>query len=163
MNGDSFTTISGPIGWIRIAGDDRGISAILFAEEDGGSSEDVPIIVKQCAAQLREYFEGCRKEFDLKLRPLGTDFQITVWNALQGIPFGVTRSYRELAAAIRNEKAIRAVGAANGQNKINIVVPCHRVIGSNGDLTGYGGELWRKKWLLDHEHAIQYGRQAQLF
>jgi methylated-DNA-[protein]-cysteine S-methyltransferase len=86
-----------------------------------------------------------------------------VWNALLGIPFGVVRSYKDVALALKKENAIRAVGAANGQNRLNIIIPCHRVIGSNGDLTGYGGELWRKKWLLEHERSVEYGKQASLF
>ncbi|MEM7037830.1 MAG: methylated-DNA--[protein]-cysteine S-methyltransferase, partial [Bacteroidota bacterium] len=96
-------------------------------------------------------------------QPAGTKFQVSVWNALLGIPFGQTRSYKQVALAIRNEKAVRAVGAANGQNPVSLIIPCHRVIGANGSLTGYGGELWRKEWLLKHEHGIAYGTQGNLF
>jgi methylated-DNA-[protein]-cysteine S-methyltransferase len=107
--------------------------------------------------QLEEYFAGKRRDFDLPLRPQGTDFQQRVWRALTEIPYGVTWSYGELARRIGNPNASRAVGLANGQNPISILVPCHRVIGANGSLTGYGGGLERKRWLLAHE-----GLQQQL-
>ena len=110
-----------------------------------------------------EYFAKQRRTFELKLKPVGTIFQKEVWTVLQTIPFGITRSYLDVALAMKNEKATRAVGAANGQNKLNIVVPCHRVIGSDGSLTGYGGELWRKEWLLNHEREQVYGKQESLF
>jgi methylated-DNA-[protein]-cysteine S-methyltransferase len=158
-----FTSIHSPVGYLKIEGDDLGVTAIKFLDENPGASEFVPETLAQCALQLQQYFEGTRKTFDVKLRPKGTDFQRSVWNALLGIPFGVTRSYKDVALALKNEGAIRAVGAANGQNKLNIIVPCHRVIGSNGDLTGYGGELWRKRWLLAHEQGLSYGQQGSLF
>jgi O-6-methylguanine DNA methyltransferase len=101
--------------------------------------------------QLNEYFEGNRKDFDLPIFFVGTDFQKKAWDALTTIPYGQTRSYKQQAALINNPKAVRAIGNANNKNKISIVVPCHRVIGSNGKLVGYGGELWRKEWLLKFE------------
>ena len=108
-------------------------------------------IIDNCISQLKEYFAGLRYSFDLMLDPQGTEFQRTVWHELYKIPYGVTISYHELSKRILNEKAVRAVGAANGKNPISIIIPCHRVIGANGKLVGYGGGLWRKKWLLEHE------------
>lgn len=110
-------------------------------------------VLVRTAAQLAEYFAGERQAFDLPLGPLGTSFQQRVWRALTRIPYGETRSYGELARSIGRPAASRAVGAANGRNPIPIIVPCHRVIGANGDLTGYGGGLPIKRWLLDHERG----------
>lgn len=117
-------------------------------------------IIQECQAQLKAYFSGTLKAFDLPLRPSGTDFQKEVWQALQEIPYGQTISYMTLSKRLGNVKAIRAVGHANGQNPLAIIVPCHRVIGSDGSLTGYAGGLWRKKWLLQHEGALL---QKELF
>lgn len=110
-------------------------------------------VLARAAAQLAEYFAGERRDFDLPLSPSGTEFQLAVWRALARIPFGTTWSYGELARAIGRPSASRAVGAANGRNPLSIVLPCHRVIGSNGELTGYGGGLPMKRWLLEHERA----------
>jgi len=118
-----------------------------------------PIMV-ECERQLTAYFEGERKAFDLPFQQEGSAFQQQVWAELLHIPFGRTISYMELSKRIKNVKAIRAVGTANGSNAISIVVPCHRVIGSNGNLTGYSGDLWRKKWLLDHEGKFANGIQT---
>ncbi|MCW3122701.1 MAG: ada [Flavipsychrobacter sp.] len=114
--------------------------------------------------QMTEYFTGQRKEFDVPLNLLGTPFQVSVWQGLLQIPYGETRSYKKQSIFLGNEKAIRAVAGANGENGIAIIIPCHRVIGENGSLTGYGGGLQRKKWLLDHErkHSGKTG-QAELF
>ena len=101
--------------------------------------------------ELEEYFEGKRKEFTVQLFTLGTDFQQSVWKKLQAIKYGDTRSYKQQAVSIGKPNAVRAVANANGMNRIAIIIPCHRVIGDDGNLTGYGGGLWRKKWLLDHE------------
>jgi methylated-DNA-[protein]-cysteine S-methyltransferase len=115
-------------------------------------------------AQLDEYFEGKRKKFDLLLEPMGTDFQKKVWKHLVKVPFGKTASYLDVAMALGEMKATRAVGSANGRNPIVIIIPCHRVIGSNGSLTGYGGGMWRKEWLLKHEGVLKEGpRQMELF
>ncbi len=116
-------------------------------------------VIKKCIKQLDEYFSGKRKRFDLRLTFSGSAFQRQVWNELLNIPYGKNISYLTLSKRIENIKAIRAVGTANGSNKICIVVPCHRVIGSDGSLVGYGGDLWRKKWLLDHEAKIAHGVQ----
>ncbi|HLF65893.1 MAG TPA: methylated-DNA--[protein]-cysteine S-methyltransferase, partial [Saprospiraceae bacterium] len=107
--------------------------------------------------QLDEYFKGTRKKFDLPLYTPGTDFQQAVWRELQTIPYGTTRSYKEQSIAINIPDAVRAVANANGMNRIAIIIPCHRVIGSDGQLTGYGGGLWRKKWLLEHEMKYKQG------
>ena len=152
-----------PIGWLKIEGNDDGITAIAYVDED--PREEVPVYphLENARDQLQEYFAGKRKSFDLELAPEGTEFQVLVWNALKGIDFGKTASYADVAQAIQNENAVRAVGAANGKNPISIVVPCHRVIGASGQLTGYAGELWRKKWLLDHEAKFTAGYQHSLF
>jgi AraC family transcriptional regulator of adaptative response/methylated-DNA-[protein]-cysteine methyltransferase len=115
-------------------------------------------IVNTTISQLEEYFNGTRKVFDLPLHTPGTDFQNAVWNELRTIPYGTTRSYKQQSIAIKMPDAIRAVASANGMNRIAIVIPCHRVIGSDGKLTGYGGGLWRKKWLLDHEMQHKQGK-----
>ena len=120
----------------------------------------IPEVLEDAAYQFKEYFEGARQQFDLKLNPTGTDFQKKVWDALLKIPFGKTISYLELSKQLGDVKAIRAVASANGKNPLWIVVPCHRVIGSNGDLTGYAGGLHRKKWLLEHESPA---KQITLF
>jgi methylated-DNA-[protein]-cysteine S-methyltransferase len=114
-----------------------------------------------CARQFDEYFAGTRKEFNLITDPKGTPFQESVWKELLNIPYGFTISYLELSRRLNHEKAIRAVGSANGKNPINIIIPCHRVIGMDGSLTGYGGGLWRKKWLLEHE-AKYAGKEMQI-
>ncbi len=142
--------IQSPVGILEISGSEAGIRSILFMD-NASEQTQVPLCLQECVKQLNEYFEGNRKEFDLKLDPEGTEFRLKVWEKLQQIPFGKTISYLELARMTGSEANTRAVGNANGKNKINIVVPCHRVIGSNGKLTGYGGGLWRKEILLIHE------------
>ena len=114
----------------------------------------------QCVEQLIQYFHGERRIFEFPVHQEGTLFQEKVWNELIGIPFGKTISYLELSRRLGDPKAIRAAASANGKNNIVIVVPCHRVIGSNNDLVGYGGGIWRKKWLLEHEAKIAYGIQT---
>jgi len=142
--------IHSSVGTIEICGSEKGIRSILFLETDFEVST-ITDCLNDCVNQLTEYFDGNRKHFDLTLDPQGTDFQLKVWEQLKLIPFGKTISYRELARMTGNESNTRAVGNANGKNKLNIVVPCHRVIGSNGKLTGYGGGLWRKEILLKFE------------
>ena len=143
------------IGLLEITGTKASIKAVNFVEaeasEDSLKQTDLPPLIATCLSQFAEYFRGERQEFSLELDPEGTDFQNAVWHQLTTIPYGQTVSYLDIAKRVGNEKAVRAVGAANGQNKISIIVPCHRVIGSNGQLTGYGGGLWRKAWLLNHE------------
>jgi len=144
-------TLETPIGALQIAGTEAGISAITFLDDPAPASESIPPDLAECARQLEEYFAGTRKEFTFELLPQGTPFERRVWAHLLDIPFGETRTYMQIAEALGDPKSIRAVGRANGRNPIAIVVPCHRVIGSNGDLVGYGGGLWRKEWLLSHE------------
>ena len=144
--------IKTPLGITLIEGDTNGISKISVKEDAEGFSTEIPSALKEATLQLQEYFEGKRKEFSFKLNPKGTDFQQRVWQELLKIPFGKTTSYLELSKQLGDVKAIRAVAAANGKNPLWIVVPCHRVIGSDGSLTGYAGGLWRKKWLLEHEN-----------
>ncbi len=143
-----------PIGVIEIIGTDETICSIMFSE--GGSvtnrkQEETPEFLLDCFDQLEQYFKGERHEFTFPFTFEGTDFQKTVWNALAKIAYAETVSYKDIAVSIGNEKAVRAVGTANGKNKLSIVIPCHRIIGSNGKLTGYAGGLWRKEWLLQHE------------
>ena len=140
-----------PLGTAVIEGGENGITSISITEEKVDTSEVIPTSLKDAVAQLKEYFSGTRQDFDLKLNPEGTNFQKEIWKQLRAIPFGTTTSYLELSKAFGNPKAIRAVAAANGKNPLWIVVPCHRVIGTDGSLTGYAGGLWRKKWLLEHE------------
>ena len=139
-----------PIGFAELQGDENGLCSISVLEENKPLGI-IPEVLEDAVYQLKEYFEGSRKQFDLKLNPKGTDFQKKVWQKLQEIPYGKTISYLELSKRLGDPKAIRAVAAANGKNPLWIVVPCHRVIGSNGDLVGYAGGLYRKKWLLGHE------------
>ena len=146
--------IHSPVGTIEICGSENGIRSILFLDSDFVASP-IPGCLSECVNQLTEYFAGSRKQFDLTIDPQGTDFQLKVWEQLKLIPFGKTISYLELARMTGNASNTRAVGNANGKNKINIVVPCHRVIGSNGKLTGYGGGLWRKEILLRFEMGDQ--------
>jgi methylated-DNA-[protein]-cysteine S-methyltransferase len=115
------------------------------------SDAELPFCLKECVKQIDEYFKGKRENFFLNLQPQGTDFQRSVWRQLEKIPYGKTVSYREIAGAIGKPDACRAVGNANGRNPIALVIPCHRVIGSDGSLTGYGGGLWRKRWLIGFE------------
>jgi len=149
-----------PLGVANIAATARGVCRLALDEEAATSPTSAldPAAEEHCERAeraLREYFAGERSDFgDLELDPEGTDFQRRVWNALLEIPFGVTRSYGELAQAVGSPGAARAVGLANGSNPLWIVIPCHRVIGSDGSLTGYGGGLDRKRWLLEHEGAV---------
>ena len=150
MNENFTTYYRSPIGLIEIAGSDNGIASVLFVDREAEEGL-VPACLHPCVTQLCEYFKGDRKEFTLKLDLHGTAFQQRIWRELLKIPFGRTLSYLDVATAIGNRKSLRAVGNANGRNPICIIVPCHRVIGADGSLTGYGGGLWRKRWLLEFE------------
>jgi len=150
---------SSPIGALEITAGEIGIVSVLFVEgqaEDPHGTITSPIVI-ETIRQLDEYFQGERKIFDLPLEPQGTAFQLQVWEQLQLIPFGKTFSYFDIARQMSNTGAIRAVGAANGSNPVAIIIPCHRVIGADGRLTGYAGGLWRKEWLLRHENALPQG------
>ncbi len=151
-----------PTGLVEIKGTEEAVFSILFIDVDVRvpSNSKAPDAVKKCLKQLDEYFTGKRKTFDFAMDQEGTLFQKKVWNELLNIPYGKTISYMELSRRIGDTKAIRAVGTTNGKNQLSIVVPCHRVIGSDGSLTGYGGGLWRKKWLLEHELKYSAGVQV---
>lgn len=143
-----------PLGRIELRADDAGLKVVIFLDEGAPEqTEHKPNhpTLKAAAKQLKEYFAGDRKEFDLPLTPIGTEFQQRVWKELGSIPWGETTSYMKLAETVGNRLTIRAVGGANGKNPIAIIIPCHRVIGADGKLTGYAGGLWRKQWLLEHE------------
>ena len=141
-----------PIGTAKIVGDEDGISAVSVIDDAMETSAEIPAILQDCVQQLDEYFKGTRKQFNLKLNPQGTDFQKRVWEELLLVPFGKKRTYLAQSKQLGNVKAIRAVASANGKNPIWIIIPCHRIIGSDGSLTGYAGGIWRKKWLLEHEN-----------
>ena len=149
-----------PLGYIKILGNKDGLVSISILNSEEKITDIIPIELQDCVHQLNEYFEGKRTQFDLQLNPEGTVFQKKVWKLLQTIPYGKTMSYLQLSQQIGDVKAIRAVANANGRNPIWIVVPCHRVIGSNGNLTGYAGGLQRKQWLLEHESPY---KQQSLF
>ena len=146
-----------PIGIIEVIGDGESITEIHFCDcEISEASEiykikDIPFYIDDCIKQLSEYFDKKRKTFDLKLNPKGTEFQKKVWNELLKIPYGETRSYKDIAENIGNPKAVRAVGGANNKNPIAICIPCHRVIGKSGKLVGYAGGLDKKEYLLNIE------------
>lgn len=167
MESTLYTThISSPLGPIQISGTDQGITAVRFCDEEPEAipaDAAFPGCMRACVQQLEEYFAGKRQDFDVPLAPQGTAFQQQVWQRLLAIPHGKTISYLAVAREVSTEKAIRAVGTANGRNPICIIVPCHRVIGSDGSLTGYAGGLWRKEWLLRHEGALRPSQQYQLF
>ena len=149
-----------PIGTFEIKGSELGIHAVLYHPEHIDNTYPIPKLLEDCIQQLDEYFRKNRTIFDLKLNPVGTDFQKRVWNQLLEIPFGKSQSYKQLSILLGDVKAIRAVGTANGKNKINIIIPCHRVIGSDGKMVGYGGGIDRKEWLLKHEGILN---QTKLF
>jgi len=154
---DTFTAYyESPIGLLEIKGGAAGVSEVSFVAARGprtgrGGRAARPAAAAQCLRELDEYFRGGRRAFSVKLDLRGTDFQKKVWKALRAVRFGRTATYKEIAAAVGRPAATRAVGGANHRNPVGIIVPCHRVIGSDGRLTGYGGGLWRKDWLLRHE------------
>jgi methylated-DNA-[protein]-cysteine S-methyltransferase len=152
--------INTPLGFAKLEGDENGISTLTVLNNDVATSSTIPEVLADAVSQLNEYFKGERKTFSLKLNPEGTDFQKRVWGALLTIPFGKTTSYLQLSKDLGDVKAIRAVASANGRNPLWIIVPCHRVIGTDGSLTGYAGGLQRKQWLLEHESPF---RQQSLF
>ncbi|HEY8660533.1 MAG TPA: methylated-DNA--[protein]-cysteine S-methyltransferase, partial [Hanamia sp.] len=155
-----------PVGLLKININDGMINEIIFSDSEDeikagvkkdDSDKKSKTVIKKCQLQFDEYFSGKRFHFDLPVHQMGTPFQERVWNELVKIPFGKTISYLQLSQRIGNVKSIRAVGTANGRNMLSIVVPCHRVIGSDGSLTGYAGGLWRKQWLLEHENKYANG------
>src|SRR6476620_11387176 len=144
--------IKTPLGTAKIVGDENGVAIISILDSEHEVSNEIPVLLQPAVAELTDYFAGKRNDFSFKLNPSGTDFQQKVWQELLKIPFGKTLSYLELSKKLGDVKAIRAVASANGKNPLWVVVPCHRVIGTDGLLTGYAGGLWRKKWLLEHEN-----------
>lgn len=142
-----------PVGILRLIADMDSLQEIVFVENSSGTESSHPIL-RKTRKQLVEYFEGERTQFDLPVNPKGTDFQQRVWQVLLDIPYGKTITYLELSHQLGDPNAIRAVGKANGQNPIPIIIPCHRVIGSGGKLVGYSGGIDRKEWLLKHEGAL---------
>ena len=159
---DTTTYYHSPVGILKISGTEQYISEVTFhdtSQKAEGGKNMSPMLIN-CIEQLIQYFNGERRQFDFPMNQSGTPFQQDVWNHLLTIPFGRTISYMDLAKMTGDTKATRAVANANGKNNIAIVIPCHRVIGSNRELTGYAGGLWRKKWLLEHEAKFAYGVQT---
>ncbi len=150
-----------PLGVATVTGDENGITKVSITEESNIEvSTEIPNYLEASVTQLQEYFRGERTDFDLVLNPSGTDFQKKVWEELLNVPFGKTATYLDIAKRLGDAKCIRAAATANGKNPLWIIIPCHRIIGSDGSLTGYAGGLWRKKWLLDHENPV---KQQSLF
>ena len=149
-----------PIGTAKIVGDGSSIVSLVVLDGKIEETKQIPDYLFGAIKQMNEYFKGIRKVFDFPIAFLGTEFQLSVWNQLIEIPYGKTISYAEQSKKMGNPKTIRAVAAANAKNPLWIVVPCHRVIGSDGSLTGYAGGIWRKKWLLEHEKSE---KQQSLF
>lgn len=160
-----FTIVDSPIGRLLLTGDEKALTGLHMisakeAEPLIGERTESADSFARATAQLDQYFAGERSHFDLELRPTGTDFQLAVWQALREIPFGETRSYGQVAASIGRPKAARAVGMANNRNPIAVIVPCHRVIGADGSMVGYGGGLDRKTLLLDLERGALNAQPA---
>jgi methylated-DNA-[protein]-cysteine S-methyltransferase len=145
-----YNYFKSPIGLVEIGGTASEVTSLNFVERRREKTESNPLL-DRAARQTAEYFAGKRQVFDLPISYQGTDFQERVWSQLLKVPFGKTASYQDIARGVGNSLAVRAVGAANGKNPISLIVPCHRIIGSDGKLVGYGGGLWRKEWLLKHE------------
>jgi len=163
MNENYYTYYESPIGLIKIGGTEQYVTEISFIDNSQQIEHGIPGVsdlLHQCTEELIEYFKGRRKTFDLPIHQEGTPFQEKVWNELLSIPYGKTISYLDLAKQMGDPKCIRAAATTNGKNKIAIIVPCHRVIGSDKSLTGYSGGLWRKKWLLQYEFKTTHGIQT---
>ncbi len=156
------TYLKSPIGQIKITAGESSVNSILFVFNDTEMEEEnLNATLTLCKKELAEYFAGKRREFVVPIGQAGTEFQQRVWGELIKIPYGKTVSYNFIAESLGDKKSIRAVGGSNGKNQISIIVPCHRVIGSDGSLTGYAGGLWRKKWLLNHEKEFS-GAEKQM-
>ncbi len=163
MNDVSRSYYKSPVGCLEISALNDAIISVSFVEDEqiGITSEEQ--VIHECRKQLDLYFKGQLKEFTLPLIPSGTDFQEKVWNQLLQIPFGAVVSYEHIARKLGDAGLVRAVGMANNKNKIPIIIPCHRVVGKNGEMIGYGGGIWRKKWLLQHERKFSAVKQMELF
>jgi len=146
-----ITSLQSPLGLLVIKGTTTAVRSVEFADTPLPIDARIPEILKQCIKELGEYFEGKRTEFTVPLEPEGTDFQENVWKALMEIGYASTKTYSTISLLLGDERKARAVGAASGANPIAILIPCHRLIGSDNSLTGYAGGLWRKQWLLEHE------------
>lgn len=155
-----FVFIKTPIGIMKIVGDGDGISSITFVQESAVVSNEIPTLFVDVVSELNEYFDGKLDHFTIKLNLKGTAFQQMVWREINKIPFEKNTTYLDVAKSVGDVKAIRAVATAIGKNPVLIVLPCHRIIGSNGALTGFSAGIWRKKWLLEHENVF---KQQSLF
>jgi methylated-DNA-[protein]-cysteine S-methyltransferase len=151
-----------PVGFVHIVADDHYITKVSIRDEEYAEEQPASPLLQEAVKQLQEYFDGERKKFDLPLKQPGTDFQQLVWKQLLEIEYGKTITYGRQSLLMKSPLAIRAIAAANGKNNLWVIVPCHRVIGSNGSLTGYAGGLWRKKWLLAHEARVMGTGQTTL-
>lgn len=162
MNEVNYTYYKSPLGILKIGGTDNYINQVSFIDnqDEYGEPEGNNLLLNECVKELTEYFNGQRLSFDIPVYQKGTDFQTKVWSELLNITFGKTISYMTLAKRLGNADCIRAAAASNGKNQICIIVPCHRVIGSNQQLVGFAGGLWRKRWLLEHENKIANGVQT---
>lgn len=164
MKHAAISFLETPVGTLKIIGDAEAVRWVAFTDEPPRSTDGkVPTVVRTCKYQLDEYFKGKRTSFDVAIDPGGTAFQKKVWSHLQQIPFGKTSTYVEIAEKMGSSNKTRAIGLANGKNPMAILIPCHRIIGSNGSLTGYAWGLDKKEWLLKHEHAIPGFQQLNLF
>lgn len=161
-----FSYHSTPLGELELCANDIGLLSLLFVKTEKHELQKKEIkeniIISNSKVQLNDYFDGKLTSFDLPLAPNGTEFQVKVWNELQKIQYGNTINYMDLAKRLGDPKSIRAAASANGKNPIAIIIPCHRVIGTNNELTGYSGDLWRKQWLLEHEEKVT-GKVLKLF
>jgi O-6-methylguanine DNA methyltransferase len=169
-----FQRIESPIGKILLIANENGLCFAEFEDDTNSAnkldtiakklnhtiSNELNLILKDTADQLDRYFKKDLTKFNIALEPIGTDFQKSVWNSLQEIPFGKIKTYKIQSENLKSPDAIRAIASANGKNPIAVIIPCHRVIGSDGTLTGYAGGLWRKKWLLEHEGALNVAQQS---
>ena len=144
-------TFKTPVGYLELSSNETALTSVTFVDMVKKSSAKLPDILLHAKQQLKEYFAGTRKDFNILIAPKGTDFQLKVWNEISKLKYGQTASYLDIAKAIGSPKNARAVGLANGKNPIPIIIPCHRIIGSNGKLTGYAGGIHKKRWLLKHE------------
>lgn len=163
MNELYYTYYESPIGLLKIGGTDAYIGELSFVDNQDQlvyGEPGVSEVMHQCTEELIEYFHGSRKKFSIPIHQEGTELQTRVWNALMPIPYGKTISYMDLTKSLGDPRLIRPVANSNGKNNIAIIVPCHRVIGTDRSLTGYSGGLWRKKWLLSHEFKIANGIQT---
>lgn len=165
MDTSFISYYSSPIGWIEITATREGISSVLFVENQTKAvSEQLPKFILDCQIQLDEYFKGHRLTFDLPLIVKGTEFQVQVWEELAKIPYGKLTTYKALAYKLKTPAAIRAIGNANSRNRLCLIIPCHRVVGSDTNMVGYAGGIWRKEWLIEHEASNGGGyQQLKLF